>query len=100
MPLRGMRDAMADERDDEQKLAQILIRDDRYNREAYRFVQEGLEYTVQHRGRRGHVTGPELLNGLRDLARDKFGLLARIVLKQWGVKSTSDFGEIVFNLVD
>jgi uncharacterized repeat protein (TIGR04138 family) len=91
---------MAAEQEDEQKLAQILLRDDRYSREAYRFVQEGLEYTVQRRGRRGHVTGTELLTGLRDLARERFGLLARTVLNQWGVKSTSDFGEIVFNLVD
>jgi len=91
---------MADERDDEQKLAQILLRDDRYGRDAYRFVQEGLEYTVQRRGRRGHVTGRELLEGLRDLARERFGLMARTVLNQWGVKTTADFGELVFNLVD
>ncbi|HYF51299.1 MAG TPA: Minf_1886 family protein [Planctomycetota bacterium] len=91
---------MADERDDEQKISQIILRDDRYHREAYRFVQEGLEYTVQRRGRRGHVSGKELLEGLRDLARERFGLMARTVLNQWGVKSTSDFGEIVFNLVD
>ena len=85
---------------EEQKLAQILLRDDRYSREAYKFVQEGLEFTVQRRGKRGHVTGTELLTGLRDLARERFGLMARTVLNQWGVKSTSDFGEIVFNLVD
>jgi len=91
---------MADERDDEQKISQIILRDDRYHREAYRFVQEGLEFTVQRRGRRGHVSGKELLEGLRDLARERFGLMARTVLNQWGVKGTSDFGEIVFNLVD
>lgn len=91
---------MADERDDEQKISQILLRDERYSREAYRFLQEGLEYTVQHRGRRGHVTGRELLLGLRDLARERFGLMARTVLTQWGVKTTSDFGEMVFNLVE
>jgi uncharacterized repeat protein (TIGR04138 family) len=91
---------MSDERDMEQKLAQILLRDDRYGREAYRFVQEGLDFTVQRRGRKGHVTGRELLEGLRDMAREKFGLMARTVLNQWGIKGTSDFGEIVFNLVD
>jgi len=92
---------MADEtRDDELKISELLIRDDRYSREAYRFVQEGLEFTVQRRGRRGHVSGKELLEGIRDLARDRFGLMARTVLNQWGVHSTSDVGEIVFNLVD
>jgi uncharacterized repeat protein (TIGR04138 family) len=91
---------MPDEQDDEQKISQILLRDDRYSREAYRFVQEGLEYTVQRRGRRGHVSGPELLEGLRDMARERFGLMARTVLNQWGLHKTGDFGEIVFNLVD
>lgn len=87
-------------RDEEQRIAEILLRDDRYSREAYRFVQEGLEYTVQRRGRKGHVTGRELLEGLRDHARERFGLMARTVLNQWGVKTTADFGEIVFNLVE
>jgi uncharacterized repeat protein (TIGR04138 family) len=91
---------MADERDDEQKISQIILRDDRFSREAYRFVQEGLEYTVQRRGRRGHVSGKELLDGLRDMARERFGLMARTVLNQWGVRKTGDFGDIVFNLVD
>lgn len=91
---------MAEEQSDEQKLAQILVRDDRYGREAYRFVQEGLEFTVRRRGRKGHVTGRELLEGLRDLARERFGLMARTVLNQWGLKKTADFGEIVFNLVE
>jgi len=91
---------MADERDDEQKIFQIVLRDDRYHREAYRFLQEGLEFTVQRRGRRGHVSGKELLEGLRDMARERFGLMARTVLNQWGIKGTSDFGELVFNLVD
>ena len=89
-----------DARDDETKISELLVRDDRYSREAYRFVQEGLEFTVQRRGRRGHVSGKELLEGIRDLARDRFGLMARTVLNQWGVTQTADIGEIVFNLVD
>ncbi|MEI6232988.1 MAG: Minf_1886 family protein [Planctomycetota bacterium] len=91
---------MGEERDEEQKLAQILVRDDRYRRESYRFVQEGLEFTMQRRGRRGHVSGRDLVLGLRDLARERFGLMARTVLTQWGVKSTSDFGELVFNMIE
>ena len=91
---------MSDERDEEQKLSQILVRDDRYRREAYRFVQEGLEFTMQRRGRRGHVSGRELVLGMRDMARERFGLMARTVLNQWGVTSTSDLGELVFNLIE
>ena len=79
---------MGDEREEEEKLSQILVRDDRYRREAYRFVQEGLEFTMQRRGRRGHVSGRELVLGMRDLACERFGLMARTVLSQWGVTST------------
>jgi uncharacterized repeat protein (TIGR04138 family) len=91
---------MSEERTEEQRLAQILVRDDRYRREAYRFVQEGLEYTMRRRGKRGHVSPRELTLGLRDLARERFGLMAKTVLNQWGVKATMDFGEIVFNLIE
>ena len=91
---------MPNEKTDEEKLSNILMRDDRYRREAYRFVQESLEFTVRRRGRRGHVTGPELAEGLRDLARDRFGLLAKTVLNQWGITCTRDIGELVFNMVE
>jgi uncharacterized repeat protein (TIGR04138 family) len=91
---------MSAEREEEEKIGRIVLRDDRYHRDAYRFVQEGLEYTVQRRGRKGHVTGRELLEGLRDYARERFGLMARAVLGHWGVTRTADFGEIVFNLVE
>jgi len=47
-----------------------------------------------------HVTGPELLEGIRDLALQQFGLMARTVFRMWGIDRTDDFGEIVFNLVE
>ena len=47
-----------------------------------------------------HVTGKELLEGVRDLALREFGLMARTVFQQWGIQRTDDFGEIVFNLVE
>jgi len=58
-----------------------------------------VEYTCAKLGRQGHVTGRELLAGIRDLARERFGVSARMVLEHWGVKATEDFGEIVFSLV-
>src|SRR5262249_30544780 len=47
-----------------------------------------------------HVTGPELLDGVRNLALREFGLMARTVFRCWGINRTDDFGEIVFNLVE
>ena len=46
-----------------------------------------------------HVSGPQLLNGIRELALREYGLMARTVFRMWGINNTADFGEIVFNLV-
>lgn len=83
----------------------ILAANTRYQRDAYHFVREGLDYT-QKRISKGsktpsrHVTGQELLEGLRVHALDQFGPMAITVLAEWGVTGCEDFGEIVFNLVE
>lgn len=47
-----------------------------------------------------HVTGSELCRAIQRYAIDQYGLLARNVLNHWGIRTTGDFGEIVFNLID
>jgi uncharacterized repeat protein (TIGR04138 family) len=47
-----------------------------------------------------HISGQELCYGLRDLAIERWGLLAPVVLAAWGIRSTRDFGRMVFALVD
>lgn len=87
----------------ETRIQAIRHRDPRYGRRAYEFVLEALDFTLesQRGGRRDrHVGGKELLAGIRDLARERFGPLAKEVFHQWGVHCTEDFGEIVFNLVE
>lgn len=82
-------------------LRDLVARDPRYRPDAYRFVFEALDYTLKARGRAGgHVSGRELLEGIRDFALDQFGGLAGLVFDQWGIRCTGDFGEIVFNLVE
>ncbi|MBI2901793.1 MAG: hypothetical protein HYY17_16530 [Planctomycetes bacterium] len=83
----------------ERGIRDLVARDPRYPFEAYRFVFEALDHTVREIGERRHVTGRELLGGLRKLALDQFGGLARMVFDGWNVRGTGDFGEIVFNLV-
>src|SRR5689334_16477326 len=79
--------------------------DPRYSRDAYFFVREALDHTqetITKEGRRQvrHVTGRELLNGIRDLALRKFGPMAGAVFLEWGVHGCEDFGELVFNMVE
>ena len=82
---------------------QILREDDRYDREAYLFLQEALDCTIKILKRPAdaprHVSGRELNEGIRHYAITEFGPVAKRVLNAWGIRSTEDFGEIVFNLV-
>ena len=70
-----------------------------YKPEAYAFVSHALEYTLHGIGEKRHVTGQELLEGIRLYALSQFGLLSRIVFENWGVHCTEDFGNIVFCLI-
>ena len=81
-------------------LARIQARGGKqYDEHAYLFVLAGIEYLQGKLDVRRHVTGAELAWACRDLALERFGLLARTVLDCWGVKATADLGEIVFALV-
>ena len=89
----------------EEALARIEAKDPRYHREAYLFVREALDHTQKTigkdaRGRIRHVTGQELLVGIREYALQQFGPMAKTVLEEWGIQGCPDFGEIVFNMVE
>jgi len=80
-------------------ISQIVCKDGRYAAQAYYFIFDALDYTIQRMRKMRHVTGRELLEGIRLYATERFGFLARTVLAEWGVYSTGDLGEIVFGLV-
>jgi uncharacterized repeat protein (TIGR04138 family) len=89
----------------EEVLEQILARDKRYHREAYFFVREGLDYTQKKAIRSNkneirHISGQELLEGLREYGISQYGPLACTLLQEWGILKGEDFGEIVFNMVE
>jgi len=89
----------------EEALEQILAKDARYHRDAYLFVREALDYTQKLVGKQSpgqirHISGQELLEGIRQYAMTQFGPMVMTVLEEWGVRECRDFGEIVFNMVD
>jgi uncharacterized repeat protein (TIGR04138 family) len=86
-------------------LVLITNRDQRFHRDAYLFVREALDHTQRkvHQAKKQqvrHVTGQELLEGIREFALIQYGPLALTLLTEWGVTRCEDFGEIVFNLVE
>ena len=108
-----------------QSFPELLAADKRYKREAYGFVFEALRYAhdtlglgtdtpIEHleqapddraaaeQGPSGqrHLTGRELCEAIRRYAHEQFGYMAHTVLASWGVRTTDDFGNIVFNLID
>ena len=111
------------------QLPRIIAGDPRYTIEGYAFVLEALHHARHHklkalarfrdqagtaspgdkarprrsRGQRspqsGHVTGRELCEAVRKLALRQYGLLAVTVLGHWGIRSTSEIGDIVYNMI-
>jgi uncharacterized repeat protein (TIGR04138 family) len=82
-------------------LEQIARADSRYSPQAIKFVYEGLSYTAKKKIAKEprHVSGQTLCEGLKMLAIEKWGRLAMLVLNTWGVKTTRDFGEIVWLMI-
>lgn len=81
-------------------LQDLVARDGRYKLDAYLFVIEALAFTRQRLKAERHVDGHQLLWGIKELALERFGPLAKMVFESWGVRRTLDFGHIVFNMVD
>jgi uncharacterized repeat protein (TIGR04138 family) len=81
-------------------LEEIAAEDGRFSAPAIRFVYEGLGYTAKNVATEPkHVSGQTLCEGLKKLAVEKWGRLALLVLNNWGIKSTRDFGEIVYLMI-
>ena len=78
----------------------IRIREPRFHEQAYLFVLSALEMCQAQLTVRRHITGVELAHACRDLALERYGLTAKLVLDYWGISATADIGDIVFTLVD
>ena len=91
MPELAFRDGVMD---------RIRMREPRYHEHAYLFVLAALEFSQARLTERRHITGRELAEACRDLALQRYGVLARMVLEYWGITDTVHFGDVVFALVD
>jgi uncharacterized repeat protein (TIGR04138 family) len=85
-------------------LDSIVASDSRYQRDAYVFLRDALDFTTKQQKKvKGatvrHVTGPELLGGVRQYALKEFGPLVMTVFDSWGIRSCEDIGNMVFNLI-
>lgn len=81
-------------------LRKIIEKDTRYPVEAYLFVLEALHFTRKRYKKQKHVSGQELLEGIKELALTRYGSMTKAVFEHWGIRKTMDFGNIVFNMVN
>lgn len=87
-------------------LEEIYAQDPCYEKPAYAFVRGALDYTLKQMKERGelqevrHISGQQLLGGIREFAIEQFGPMAYTVLENWGIRETLDFGKIVFILIE
>ena len=91
---------MEERKDFYQVAEEICTKDPRYKADAYEFIMQALHFTQAKLKKEGHITGVELLGGIRDLAIEQWGQMAKAVLNHWGISKTQDFGNIVFNMID
>jgi uncharacterized repeat protein (TIGR04138 family) len=81
-------------------LEQLRERHPRFHGRAYLFVLAALHRVMSGLTEPRHIGGRELAEGVRQLALDQFGPMARTVLEHWGIHATEDLGDIVFALVE
>jgi len=83
----------------------VISDDGRYKMEAFGFLHEGLAKAVQNiygekKAPNGHVSGKQLCEGIRQLAIERWGMMAPVVLRKWGINGSIDFGNMVYLLID
>src|SRR5437763_1851861 len=82
------------------KIQEITGKDNRYKPDAYEFVMQSLWFTQKRLKQPGHINGKELLEGIKKFSLQQYGPMAKTVFRHWCVKTTNDFGVIVFNMID
>ena len=91
-------------RDFSDALDAIQSHDSRFGRESYFFLRDALDYTIKLRKKNkegsSHVTGQQLLDGIRQFALREFGPMVPTVFSYWGIVRCEDFGAMVFNLIE
>lgn len=85
---------------DDQVLDRLREQNPRFHEAAYMFVLSALHHVIERLPEPRHISGRELAEGVRDLAIERFGPMARTVLEHWGIRATADVGELVFALVE
>jgi uncharacterized repeat protein (TIGR04138 family) len=78
----------------------IVTNEKRYSKDAYKFINAAVNYTVAAKNAGGHVNAQELLKGISEFALKEFSIFYADVFKSWGINTAADVGNIVFSLIE
>ena len=81
-------------------LDRLQERHPRFDARSYICVLQALHSVIKSLEEPRHVSGKELSEGVKRLALDRFGPMARTVLEHWGIHDTDDVGRVVFAMVE
>ena len=82
---------------------QAPIAKPKYPLAAREFVDLALRFSQKKFGKSpddAHISGRQLLDGVRELALKEFGMMTIPVFRHWGITSTEDIGRIVWDLIE
>lgn len=91
---------MEEEKDFHGIVEEICAKDPRYKPDSYEFIMQALRFTQNTLKRKGHCNARELLIGIKNFCIRQYGPMSKAVLNYWGIYTTADFGNIVFNMLD
>ncbi len=86
----------------EEAVSRSVSADPRYQAQAYDFVRDALHAAVKKfcsGDEAQHVSGQQLLEGVRDYGLKEFGPMALTLLGMWGLHRGTDVGNVVYNLI-
>jgi uncharacterized repeat protein (TIGR04138 family) len=91
---------MKEEKDFHKIVETICEKDNRFKPDAYEFIMQALGFVQKQSKKTGHLTGQEVASGIRDLAIQQYGPMAKTVLNHWGIRATADIGTLVFVMIE
>jgi uncharacterized repeat protein (TIGR04138 family) len=90
---------MKEEKDFHKIVEAICEKETRFKPDAYEFIMQALSFVQKQAKKTGHLTGQEVALGVRDLAIQQYGPMAKTVLNHWGIRATADIGALVFVMI-
>ena len=90
---------MSNKSESRRKIEEHCFASGKYTPDAYEFITRSVIDQVSSLSAPRHLSAREVLQGVQDQLTDSFGFLAVEILRDWKIRTASDIGEIIFDLI-